>query len=106
MEFVSCALCGADHYRILAREALYGVSCTTVICRRCGLVYVNPRMDASERQGFYISGYREREFGQGQPTADFLHKAEREATARLEWCGCHLMQVATPQYLWATPAYG
>ncbi|MFN3706623.1 MAG: class I SAM-dependent methyltransferase, partial [Thermoflexales bacterium] len=63
MEYVTCNLCGSDDYAVLyaglpdmllQRE---GVTATLVQCRRCGLIYQNPRPTPAEMKPHYPSHY-------------------------------------------------
>jgi len=75
MEYVKCDLCGADNYEVIwdkverekrgilrsvvirdrDRNILNG---RNVMCKQCGLVYVNPRMTKKELDEFYEKDYR------------------------------------------------
>ncbi|MFH0839256.1 MAG: class I SAM-dependent methyltransferase [Candidatus Omnitrophota bacterium] len=68
MEYVRCALCDSSDYRVLYKEKKkhagdgrfsLGVPHTCygriVACRRCGLVYVNPRTDREELMNQYAN---------------------------------------------------
>ncbi|MCX6695685.1 MAG: class I SAM-dependent methyltransferase [Candidatus Altiarchaeota archaeon] len=46
---VSCNLCGSDRERILFQKDSFNI----VKCGKCGLVYVNPRLDGSELSELY-----------------------------------------------------
>ncbi|MHC4192559.1 MAG: class I SAM-dependent methyltransferase [Planctomycetota bacterium] len=58
---ISCSLCGRDEYRFLfdAKDRLHGFdgSFSYVICRNCGLVYMNPQVSMSDLADFYPSDY-------------------------------------------------
>src|SRR5258708_613075 len=62
-EPVSCANCGVDDAAPLAttrtwhRGGCYGLLCKTVVCRRCGLAYLNPRMSPEDYDRFYTEEY-------------------------------------------------
>jgi len=45
LEYINCNLCGADEPKILIRRE----SANIVKCKKCGLIYVNPRRVESER---------------------------------------------------------
>ena len=50
---VKCNLCGADDSQLLFIEKGWHI----VQCRRCGLVYANPRSSSDELREFYREGY-------------------------------------------------
>lgn len=53
MEEVNCNLCQANDYKVIWSELPYQV----VKCRRCGLVYNNPRLTQEELASFYSPEY-------------------------------------------------
>lgn len=59
MEYVNCNLCGADDSEIILREHLLskGESFNIVRCRRCGLIYVNPRPTPEKIADYYSEDY-------------------------------------------------
>jgi len=50
--------CGNDTYEVLSEKDRYGLPVTTVICRKCGLIYQNPRLDEESSKDFYSTLYR------------------------------------------------
>ena len=54
----SCNLCGASEFVVLAHRDRYGYPAQTNACRRCGLVFLNPRMTAQAYGRFYNGIYR------------------------------------------------
>jgi ubiquinone/menaquinone biosynthesis C-methylase UbiE len=58
-EWVSaCNLCGATTFVVLNRRDRYGYPAQANACRRCGLVFLNPRMTAEVYGRFYDGVYR------------------------------------------------
>ncbi len=60
---VKCVLCGGDDYkalRVVVISPLGGES-KLVKCKRCQLIYLNPRHDEEEEKKFYASEYFERD---------------------------------------------
>lgn len=59
MEYVSCNLCGCNDSKVLYQKrgrtvpSLFSI----VRCRKCGLVYVNPRLTKSQSASLYIDDY-------------------------------------------------
>ncbi|MGI8594713.1 MAG: class I SAM-dependent methyltransferase [Solirubrobacteraceae bacterium] len=54
-----CNLCGAYGRAVeVARRDRYGYRATCVVCRRCGLGYLSPRLSAAGYAHFYSSVYR------------------------------------------------
>ncbi|MFQ5894248.1 MAG: class I SAM-dependent methyltransferase [Nitrospinota bacterium] len=56
-EFVSCDLCGADDAALVETEGRFRMPVRNVVCRRCGLVYINPRMTVEGYTHFYAHDY-------------------------------------------------
>jgi hypothetical protein len=58
-ETVICPVCNnADKFLILAEKDRYGLECTTVICKKCGLLITSPRMTQLSYNEFYDREYR------------------------------------------------
>ena len=54
----SCNLCGGTEFVILTHRDRYGYPAQADACRRCGLVFLNPRMTAEAYGRFYNGVYR------------------------------------------------
>jgi 2-polyprenyl-3-methyl-5-hydroxy-6-metoxy-1,4-benzoquinol methylase len=54
----SCNLCHATEFVVLAHRDRYGYPAQAHACRRCGLVFLNPRMTAEAYGRFYNGVYR------------------------------------------------
>lgn len=57
-EDIPC-LCGSKDERLLAGTDRYGLKVSIVACTVCGLVRMNPRLDASSLERFYREEYRD-----------------------------------------------
>jgi len=61
VETVDCNLCGADDGELVleGHDRLHGIGGTfrLVRCRRCGLIYLNPRPTAAEMKRYYPNNY-------------------------------------------------
>ncbi|GEM_PF-624285 len=68
LEHVPCAVCGGQELSLLAAKDRYGLPVSTQICRTCGLIQTNPRMDQAAYQEFYNQEYRPLYEGALQPT--------------------------------------
>ena len=53
LEYVNCNLCGSDGTKLLFIKDDFNV----VRCRKCGLVYVNPRLNKETLKEIYTKGY-------------------------------------------------
>src|SRR4029453_8567078 len=54
----SCNLCAGTEFVILTHRDRYGYPAEAHACRRCGLVFLNPRMTAEAYGHFYNGVYR------------------------------------------------
>lgn len=59
VEHVACNLCGANEPVEIAHTDKYGLDITTVMCRQCGLMYLNPRPTEASYNRFYTEGSSE-----------------------------------------------
>lgn len=90
MQYINCNLCGSNDYEVLwdktEREKqgiLYSVVIRdkdgnivqgrNVICKTCGLVYVNPRLGDEELKEFYENDYRKIYGGDNSLAAEHAH---------------------------------
>lgn len=56
---LACNLCGARGHAVKAAERdRYGYPATFVVCQRCGLGYLCPRLNATQYMHFYSEVYR------------------------------------------------
>jgi 2-polyprenyl-3-methyl-5-hydroxy-6-metoxy-1,4-benzoquinol methylase/RNase P subunit RPR2 len=56
LERVACNLCGSDACVEIAHRDKYELAVTSVMCRECGLIYLNPRPTAKSYDRFYSEG--------------------------------------------------
>lgn len=69
-----CDLCGSDSHQVFATKGRWGSQLTTVICKKCGLVYSNPRPSAEENAEFYKRNYWGMYKGQTEPGESFFNR--------------------------------
>ena len=66
LEEVNCSLCGGREMKTLARRDCVGLPVKTVMCRRCGLIYINPRPTEEWYKDYYASlGARQHRYTYG-----------------------------------------
>lgn len=65
-EKVNCLICNSSQFKKLAEKDRYGLSVSTVICKNCGLVQTNPRMNEESYIKFYDLEYRRLYVGEEQ----------------------------------------
>lgn len=68
----ACCTCGATDADPLATKDRYGLYMPVVLCRECGLIYTNPRMDQQAYACFYNDEYRKLYVGTRVPTERFF----------------------------------
>ena len=78
-ESVPC-LCGSDEFEVLAKKDRYGLPLHTVICRQCGQLMSNPRLDNESNISFYKNEYRSLHVGAKQADEDFYNWQYRKGT--------------------------
>ncbi len=77
-EKVPCALCASSEFEPLAEKDRYGLWMPVVICKNCGLVQTNPRMNEASYREFYNLEYRKLYDGVGGPSeADYRFQYNR-----------------------------
>lgn len=58
-EATRCPICNDEkHFETLAKKDRYGLEYNTVICKKCGLLRTNPRMNQEAYNQFYDKEYR------------------------------------------------
>lgn len=84
MEFINCEICGAnDEHEIFTRDR-DGSYLRTVICKKCGLVYTNPRPVSSEIERYYERLYRFDYKGVYQPKKRHILRGSKIAAKRIQ----------------------
>lgn len=72
-------LCGCDNDVIIAETDRYGFSLKTVICKACGILRINPRLDRNSLKEFYGREYQDLYFNTGASGIAAHFKAQRTA---------------------------
>lgn len=54
--YVQCDLCGSDDSVIIAKHDKFDLPVQSVICKNCGLIYLNPRPSDASLKAFYEGG--------------------------------------------------
>ena len=86
-EETPCNLCGARNYVVVGTRDRESQPLRTVLCRRCGLVWTNPRPSIAAMNAYYQTTYRADYKGQTLPplrkiVRGFLGAAERRQMLR------------------------
>ncbi|RXG33507.1 hypothetical protein [Methanohalophilus sp. WG1-DM] len=71
-EHVPCTICNNKDFTNLSEKDRYGLYMPVVICKKCGLIQTNPRMDQQSYNQFYDTEYRKLYVGTEEPTNDFF----------------------------------
>ena len=58
LEHVVCNACGADGGEVFCEKERFGLSLHSVICKQCGLMYINPRPSKRMYEEFNRADYR------------------------------------------------
>lgn len=81
-EIVPCDLCGSAEQDIIAKRDRYGNRLVNVLCRGCGLVFVNPMPTNEEVSSFYKIHYRKSYHNSYIPRKKAIMRATRGAISR------------------------
>ncbi|MDA2923050.1 class I SAM-dependent methyltransferase [Acidobacteria bacterium AH-259-L09] len=90
MEWVKCDLCGRDDAALFECVWTHDLELNEVICKRCTLVYLNPRMSEDEYAKFYRHQYRKLYQGSETPTPLSIRTAAKRAKHVVEFCSKHI----------------
>jgi 2-polyprenyl-3-methyl-5-hydroxy-6-metoxy-1,4-benzoquinol methylase len=71
-EEIPCCICDGYNFAPLAEKDRYGLYAPVVICKTCGLVQTNPRMDEKSYNLFYNSEYRKLYLGKKIPDEEYF----------------------------------
>lgn len=91
LEAVLCALCGSQEAEIVVKQERHRWPVPAVLCRECGLVYLNPRPTAAWYRRFFSGPYHQLYHGEGPvawPGMD--SEAAWRSLAALSWFGRQL----------------
>ncbi|MDB4796442.1 class I SAM-dependent methyltransferase, partial [Akkermansiaceae bacterium] len=80
LEEISCPVCQKVDREIVGEKDRYGLTCTTNLCRSCGLAYTSPRMVQEAFNDFYNKEYRKLYGGTIAATGEFF--AQQEETGK------------------------
>ncbi len=72
LEYVDCAICNSKESNSISYKDRFGLENKTVICKKCGLVYLNPRMNQMAFNEFYDKEYRKLYRGKLEPDLNFF----------------------------------
>lgn len=70
-EYIDCNFCGSNSYKILSKEGTDGIAITSVICKKCSLIFINPRMTKESYRFYYEEEYREKTINHGEGGSGF-----------------------------------
>jgi SAM-dependent methyltransferase len=71
METVPCAVCAGNSFQRLSGKERYGLCLSTVICRDCGLVQMNPRLSEDSYAEYYQTEFRRLALGAERPSWEY-----------------------------------
>jgi len=67
-EKVSCCICNTSDFELLSGKDRYGIYNPVVICKNCGLIQNNPRMNQDSYNTFYNEEFRKLYFSEAKPS--------------------------------------
>lgn len=80
---IPCNLCGATDVEQVRSKDRHGNPLRSVICRRCGLVWTDPRPTPDQLREFYAKEYRLDYKGTYQPTLAHVYRSGKVALERI-----------------------
>ncbi len=82
---IPCNLCGATSVGVLSLKDRKGAYLRTVICKKCGLMWNDPRPDDEKVKAFYSKGYRTEYKGIRIPKKKYVYRDAKEAVRRYHY---------------------
>lgn len=83
-EKVNCSVCNKNSFELLSEKDRYGLYVPTVICKKCGLVRTNPRMNQESYNKFYNLEYWKLYIGKDHPNEDLFIDQKSRGKAILQ----------------------
>lgn len=80
---IPCAVCGSHDVDIVATTDRKNNPLQNVLCRECGLVWVDPRPDTNEISKFYSEDYRSEYKGAAEPKKKHCYREMHRANQRV-----------------------
>ena len=81
---IPCNLCGSTDVEQVRSKDRHGHPLRSVICRRCGLVWTDPRPTPDQLREFYAREYRLDYKGTYQPTLTHVYRSGKVALERID----------------------
>ena len=82
---IPCNLCGASEVEVLSLRDRRGKPLRTVICRRCGLIWSDPRPAGNAISDFYSKNYRMEYKGSYIPKMKHIYRDIKESIRRFDF---------------------
>ena len=77
MDEVRCNICDSDNEFEISNTGRFGLKIRSVVCKECGLVYTNPRLDHNENHMFYKYFYKIFFRGDDNPTTRHIQNQRK-----------------------------
>ncbi len=86
--------CGSEDLEVIAEKDRYGIPLTTVICRNCGLIMTDPRLDPPSNASFYDNEYHFIYRDEAKPSYDNFIRRKENAKDIIDYVrdNAHLME--------------
>ena len=81
-ENISCNFCGGNDYKILSKKGTDDLDLISVICKKCGLIFINPRMKKEGYALYYEKEYRDKTINNGAGGSGFSCERLHETTKK------------------------
>ncbi len=103
LETAPCIVCNSTTFEPLAEKDRYGFTLSVVVCRKCGLVQLNPRMRQDAYDQFFREEYRQLYVGAPKPTSTYFQQEYnrgnridvflREALGPVDYTGMRVLDI-------------
>lgn len=81
-EYIPCNFCKNENYHVMSTKGKDGLRLNSVICKICGLIFINPRMTKSSYGLYYEQEYRDKSIVNGDMGSGFDCKKLFDSTIR------------------------
>ncbi|SDR69232.1 class I SAM-dependent methyltransferase [Christiangramia echinicola] len=73
-EIIECPTCATTSFSVLCTKDRYSMDIQSVICKKCSLIYLNPRPTEVEMNNFYENHYRQLYESIKTPTKEYINE--------------------------------
>ena len=98
-EQIHCCICNKDNFELLSAKDRYGLYMPVVICKECGLIQTNPRMNQESYNEFYKTEYRKLYLGTDVPKKNYFSKRYKRGKQIYQYMTKYLQKVPSDMFV-------